>query len=286
MIIIKTKKEIEIMRKGGKILAEIMDKLAKEIAPGVSTEHLENMACELIGKAGGRPSFKGYKSKRNAQAFPTALCISINNEVVHAPALPSRELKSGDIAGLDLGMEHPYYAKASYGKPAREKFFASGFANKDSEMGGYFTDMAITVPVGKISKQASKLINTTKKSLELAIKQVKPGNTLSDIGGAIQDFAESNGFSVVRELVGHGVGTAVHEDPQVPNYKIVDDSFENVILKPGMAIAIEPMVNAGGWKIKTGKDGLAILTADGKLSAHFEHTVVVTEKGRDVLTIA
>lgn len=264
MIIIKTKKEIEIMRKGGKILAEIINKLAKEIAPGVSTEHLENMVCELIGKAGGRPSFKGYRSKRNAQAFPTALCVSINNEVVHAPALPSRELKLGDIVGLDLGMEHPF------GK----------------NINGYYTDMAYTIAVGKISKQASRLISTTKKSLELAIKQVKPGNTLSDIGGAIQDFVESNGFSVVRELVGHGVGTAVHEDPQVPNYKIVDDSFENIILKPGMAMAIEPMVNVGGWKIKTGKDGLTIMTADGELSAHFEHTVAVTDDGCEVLTIA
>ena len=252
------------MRKGGKILAEIMDKLAKAIAPGVNTEYLENMACELIGKAGGRPSFKGYKAKRNAQAFPTALCISINNEVVHAPALPSRELKSGDIVGLDLGMEYPF------GK----------------NINGYYTDMATTVPVGKISKQAILLISTTKKSLELAIKQVKPGNTLSDIGGAIQDFAESKGFSVVRDLVGHGVGIAVHEDPQVPNYKIVDDSFDNIILKPGMAIAIEPMVNVGGWKIKTGKDGLTIMTVDGELSAHFEHTIAVTDDGCEVLTIA
>ena len=251
------------MRKGGKILAGIMNNLAKEAAPGINTEYLEKMACELISQAGGRPSFKGYKSARNSKAFPTALCISINSEIVHAPALPSRKLKSGDILSLDLGMEYPYRKNVH----------------------GYYTDMAVTVPIGKISKQASKLIDTTKKSLILAIKQVKPGNSLSDIGEAIQNFAESKGFSVVRDLVGHGVGIAVHEEPQVPNYKIVDDSFENIILKPGMAIAIEPMVNIGDYKVKTGKDGLTILTADGKLSAHFEHTVAVTENGCEVITL-
>ncbi len=252
------------MRQGGRILAGIIGRLAKEAKPGIETEYLEKMACELISKAGGRPSFKGYKSAPDSKVFPTALCISINNEIVHGPALPSRELKSGDIVGLDIGMEYPF------GKNVH----------------GYYTDMAVTIPVGKISKQASKLINTTKKSLELAIKQVKPGNTLSNVGGAIQDCAESKGFSVVRELVGHGVGIAVHEDPQVPNHRITDDSFENVVLKPGMAIAIEPMVNVGGWKVKTGKDGLTILTADGKLSAHFEHTVAITDYGCEVITIA
>lgn len=265
MIIIKTEKEIEIMRQGGKILAGILNKLIIEVKPGATTGYLEKMACDLIKAAGGRPSFKGYKPMHDARAFPTALCASINNEVVHAPALPPRKLNPGDIIGLDLGMEYPY------GKNTR----------------GYYTDMAATAAAGKIGKQAKKLINVTRKSLELAIKQVKPGNTLNDIGRAIRQYVEKQGFSVVRDLVGHGVGTAVHEEPQVPNYEILDGfnrSEENIILKPGMTIAIEPMVNAGGWKIKTGRDGLTILTADGGLSAHFEHTVAVTEKGCEVLT--
>ncbi|MCK4553808.1 type I methionyl aminopeptidase [Candidatus Parcubacteria bacterium] len=261
MIIIKTKKEIAIMREGGKILAGILKKLIAEVRPGATTGHLEQIACDLIKKAGGRPSFKGYKSMHDAQGFPTALCTSINNEVVHAPALPSRKLNPGDIIDIDIGMEHPF------GKDAH----------------GYYTDMSVTAPVGKIGKEAKKLINITRKSLELAIKQVKPGNSLNDIGRAIQQFVEAEGFSIVRELVGHGVGTAVHEEPQVPNYEITNPK-DNVILKTGMAIAIEPMVNVGGWKVKTADDGFTIVTADGSLSAHFEHTVAVTDDGCEILT--
>jgi len=280
MIIIKTKKEIAIMREGGKILAGILKKLVSEVNPGITTGHLEKMACDLIKKAGGRPSFKGYKSMHDAKGFPTALCTSINNEIVHAPALPPRKLNSGDIIDIDIGMEYPTYAPPL----ARSGATAGKPVNKGSGMGGYYTDMSVTVPVGKISKQAKKLINVTKKSLKLAIEQVKPGNSLNDIGRAIQQYVEAEGFSVVHELVGHGVGIAVHEEPQVPNYEIIDDSMDNVILKPGMVIAIEPMVNVGGWKVKTGDDGFTIVTADGSLSAHFEHSVAVMEKGYEVLT--
>ncbi len=265
------------MRKGGKILAGILKKLINEVNPGITTGHLEKMACDLIKQAGGRPSFKGYKSMHDAQGFPTALCTSINSEIVHAPAIPSRRLNAGDIIDIDIGMEYPIFAslnEAMAGKPA----------NRDSEMGGYYTDMSVTAPVGKISKEAKKLINVTRKSLELAIKQVKPGNSLNDIGRAIQRYVELQGFSVVRDLVGHGVGIAVHEEPQVPNYEINDNSMDNVILKPGMVIAIEPMVNVGGWKVKTADDGFTIVTVDGSLSAHFEHTVAVMEKGCEVLT--
>jgi methionyl aminopeptidase len=263
MIIIKTDKEIEIMRQGGKILASILKKLVKEIKPGITTGHLEKMACSLIKKAGGRPSFKGFKSIYDSRAFPTALCTSINNEIVHAPSLPSRKLKSGDIVGIDLGMEYPY----------------------SKNVHGYYTDMAVTIPVGKISKEAKKLIDVTKKSLILAIKQVKPGNSINNIGRTIQQYVEKEGFSVVRDLVGHGVGTAVHEEPQVPNYEVTNSKrLKKIILKPGMAIAIEPMVNIGDWKVKNGDNGFAILTADGNLSAHFEHTIAVTKKGCEVIT--
>lgn len=262
MIIIKTEKEIAIMREGGKVLAKILKKLKAEVKPGTTTGHLEQVACDLIKKAGSRPSFKGYKSILDTKAFPTALCTSINNEVVHAPALPSRKLNQGDIVGIDVGMEYPY----------------------SNNLNGYYIDIATTVPVGKVSKEAEKLLKVTKKSLGLAIKAIKPNNTLNDIGKAIQHYVEVQGFSVVRDLVGHGVGTAVHEDPQVPNYEIVATKMKNVILKSGMTIAIEPMVNVGSCEVKGLANGFTIMTADNSLSAHFEHTVAVTKKGCEVLT--
>lgn len=261
MIIIKTDTEIRIMRAGGKILAGILKRLGEMVEPGAATGELEEAACALIAKAGGRPAFKGY-ANHDSLPFPTALCASINNEVVHAPALPSRTLKSGDIIGIDIGMEYPF------GKGKH----------------GYYTDMAATFAAGKISKEAKKLINATKKSLDAGIKKAKPGNTLNDIGKAVQQRVEKEGFSVVRELVGHGVGIEVHEDPQVPNYEIFDEA-ENCVLKPGMTIAIEPMVNAGGWRVRCGRNGFTILTYDGSLSAHFEHTVAVTKTGCEILTL-
>jgi methionyl aminopeptidase len=279
MITIKNDKEIELLREGGKILANIIEKLKAEIKPGVTTGHLEQMACFLIKEAGGRPSFKGYKSRQDSVAFPTALCASINDEIVHTPALPSRRLNAGDIIGIDLGMEYPKSAKLSFGG---DKSGASPVKAGDNR--GYYTDMAVTVGVGQISKEAKKLIRVTKESLELAIKQVKPGNTISDISRAVQNFVEANGFSVVRDLVGHGVGYAVHEDPQVPNYVVQGKKFNDVILKPGMVLAIEPMVNVGSCGIQNMPDGLTIKTVDGQLSAHFEHTVAVTGDGCEVLT--
>jgi len=262
MITIKTKEEIKILRQGGKILAGILNQIAGEVRPGISTADLEKMACDLIKKAGGRPAFKGYQSFLDEKAFPTALCTSINNEIVHAPALPGRTLKDGDIIGIDIGMEYPY---------ARNR-------------NGYYTDTAVTVPVGKIDKKAAELIAVTKKSLELGLKKVKPGNTLNDIGSTIQKFAEDQGFSVVRDLVGHGVGYDVHEDPRVPNYSISPKSPDNIVLKAGMVLAIEPMVNTGEWGIEIASDDLTILTIDGSLSAHFEHSVAVTENGCLILT--
>lgn len=258
MVIYKTKEEIAKIKEGGRILAEILDQIKKEVKPGANTEHLEEMACMLIEKAGGRPSFKGYKS--GGKPFPTALCTSINDEVVHAPAIPAKVLNEGDIIGIDIGMEYPY---------------------RKGEQ-GFYTDMAETVAVGKISPEAKKLIKTTKECLDLAIKQMKPKNTLNDIARAVQTHAEKNGFSVIRDLVGHGVGKAVHEAPNVPNF-VVDKGFD-IVLEPGMVLAVEPMINVGSPKIKTGKDGVSIVTVDGKLSAHFEHTIAITESGHDVLT--
>ena len=257
MIIIKTEKEIEIIHKGGKLLSKVLKNILSQMKPGGSTKQLEELACDLIRKAGGRPSFKGYKSSHDSMPYPTALCVSINDEVVHAPPLPERIFKSGDIVGIDIGMEYP-------------------------ATNGYYTDMAATAAVGKIDKQAKRLINATKKSLELAIKKVKPGASLYDIGKVVEDYIDLHGFSVVRDLVGHGVGIAVHEDPQIPNYAVAEN--KNIILKPGMVIAIEPMVNMGKYHIYTAKDGMTIKTSDKSLSAHFEHTVAVTKNGHKILT--
>ncbi|MCK5061031.1 type I methionyl aminopeptidase [Candidatus Parcubacteria bacterium] len=286
MIRIKTREEIKILRKGGQILAAILDELVQMAQPGVSTGELEARALALIKKANGKPSFKGY-AMPNGDEFPTALCTSINEEVVHAPAIPSRILRNGDIIGIDIGMIYPAFAcaKASpFVKTTRDKSAGKPF-NKFHESGGYFTDMSKTVIVGKVSKDIKKLVDTARECLYAGINQVKPGNDLNDIGSAIQDLAKARGFFVVKDLVGHGVGHEVHEPPQVPNYRIKDKSLENVKLKPGMVLALEPMVNMGTWQIRTAEDGFAIVTEDNSLSAHFEHTVAVTEKGFEILTL-
>ncbi|MDD5341701.1 MAG: type I methionyl aminopeptidase [Patescibacteria group bacterium] len=255
MIIYKTPKEIEIMAAGGKILSEVLQQVAAKVKPGVGTKELDELAESLIRKNGGFPSFKNYSSEPNQTPFPCALCTSINNEVVHGIAVPDRILNEGDIIGLDVGMQYK----------------------------GYFTDMAVTVGVGKISKEAQRLIDITRGALNLAIDQVKEGNHLSDIAEAVQSHAEKNGFSVVRELVGHGVGKGVHEEPNVPNYVTQESKF--IEIKKGLTIAIEPMINAGDWQVNVLDDGWTFVTADGSLSAHFEHTVVIDHEGkRRILT--
>lgn len=254
MITYKSDNEIKLLQEGGHILAKILKRLLSELKPGVSTEQLENIACKLMAEAGGKPAFKGYRSYPGAKPYPTALCISFNDEVVHAPALPSRIVKAGDVVSIDIGMEYK----------------------------GFFTDMAATQAVGKVDKNITKLLAVTKKSLEVAIKKVKPGATVYDLGKAVEDCIDREGFSVVRDLVGHGVGYGVHEDPQIPNFAM--DDMKRVVLAPGMVIAIEPMVNLGKHHIYTGPDGLTIKTADGSISAHFEHTIAVTKTGHLVLT--
>jgi methionyl aminopeptidase len=274
MITIKTREEIIALRAGGKILAHILRRIAAEVKPGVNTEELENMACKLIEASGGRPSFKNYEVG-NGRFFPAALCTSVNNEIVHGLPIPGRILAEGDIIGLDLGMEYPVTAEEA------KKFKVK---NRYSALGGFYTDMTLTVPVGKIGKKAKKLIEVTRKSLELGIKEAKPGNTLNQLGIAVQNFIEKEGFSVVKDLVGHGVGHQVHEEPEVFNYEFASYGIRDTVLKPGMVIAIEPMVNMGRADTRTGPNGFSIITADGSLSAHFEHTVAITEKGNIVIT--
>ncbi len=256
MIRLKNKNEIKILREGGQKLAAILHLLKEMVEPGTSTMDLERRAKELIKKSGGRPSFKGYRNSYSKRPFPTALCASINEEIVHAPSLPPRYLKNGDIISIDLGMIYK----------------------------GLFTDAAFTVAVGAIDEQTQKLVDVTKECLELAINQVRPGNKLFDIARAIQINAETNGFDVVRELVGHGVGYAVHEEPQVLNFVDGDKQPLNIKLEPGLVIALEPMVTAVDWRVDTKKNGFTISTKDGSLAAHFEHTVAVTEEGCLVIT--
>lgn len=247
MIIIKTKEEIAIMKQGGRILAEILKDVSKKIKEGMSTKDIEKLTDELISQKGAKPAFKGYNG------FPSSICVSVNEEVVHGMPKADKILKNGDIVGLDLGILYQ----------------------------GLYTDSAITVGVGKISKQAKKLIKETRKALYLGIKQVKPGNYITDISRAVENHAHKHGFSVVHDLVGHGVGKQVHEDPKVPNFYTKSAEIK---LEPGMTIAIEPMINIGRSYIEISKDGWTVITKDRELSAHFEHTVAVTEKGCEILT--
>ncbi len=272
----KTTAEIEVLRQGGRLLAQILKETTDMVKPGVTTGELEEYVCERIAEVGGRPAFKGYGLATDP-VFPTALCTSVNQEIVHAPALPARELKNGDIIGVDVGMEWPY---KNTGKLDGKNIPVNPY----SEGGGYYTDMSRTVAVGKISMEAKKLMKITRQCLDAATKQVKPGNTVNDIGSTIEKIAEKEGYGVVRDLVGHGVGYKVHEKPDIFNYGIGSSHPQNIVLEVGMVIAIEPMINLGDWRIKTGNDGISIETADDSLSAHYENTIAITEKGPLIIT--
>ncbi len=255
MIIIKSPEEIALMREGGKILTQILEELGKTVKPGIKTIELDKLAEQLVFKYGAVASFKNYKPSFNyddQDGYPANVCVSVNEEVVHG--IPGkRVLKQGDIVSLDMGILYK----------------------------GYYTDAAITVAVGKISPLAQKLIDVTKNSLEIGIREIKAGNHLGDIGFAIQGYVGKNGFSVVRDLVGHGVGKYIHEEPEIPNYGKAGQGLE---LKEGMTLALEPMVVAGDWRVKIMPDKWTFATSDKSLSAHFEHTVAVTRNGAKVLT--
>ena len=210
--------------------------------------------------------------------FPSALCVSLNNEVVHGSALPDRVIAAGDIVDLDIGMEWPL------SQADRDKFSAP--INPHSKNGGYFTDMCATVGAGAISPEVKKLLRVTQEALVAAIKQVGPGKRINDIGRAVSKIVTPHNYGIVRDLVGHGVGYFAHESPDVFNYEINDRSPDNIVLQPGMIIAIEPMINSGSWRVKMADNDYTIITADDSLSAHFEHTVAVTEEGHEILTAA
>lgn len=247
MITIKTKEEIEILRQGGRKLAVIAKKISKLARPGLATIELDRAAEDFIRLAGGEPSFKNYKSKDDKTPFLASLCVSLNDEVVHG--LPSKEkiLKEGDILSLDLGMKYK----------------------------GLYTDIALTIGLGKIDKKTKQLLKVCKIALEKGIKVAKAGNHLGDIGFVIQKYVESQGFNIVRKLVGHGVGYSVHEEPDIPNW---GEPGRGEVLKEGMVLAIEPMIVEGRSEVFLAEDGWTWKTKDGSRACHFEHTIAVDHK--------
>jgi methionyl aminopeptidase len=248
MITLKTPKELERMREACKTAALILKEMAEMARPGLKTADLDRYAERRCGELGVIPAFKGY------QGYPATLCISLNDEVIHGIPSDKRTIKDGDVVSLDFGVNQ----------------------------GGWYGDCALTVPVGKVSEGARKLLEVTKESLNKGIAQCRPGNHVMDIGFAVQNYVEAFGYGVVREFVGHGIGRALHEEPQVPNF---GTKGKGLLLKAGMVLAIEPMINAGSPRVRVLGDGWTAVTEDHSLSAHFEHTVAITESGPEVLTV-
>lgn len=247
MIVLKSEREIDLMRHAGRIVAEILQRLREETKPGITTLDLDALAERLTRKARAVPAFKGYRG------FEHSLCASVNQQVVHG--VPTkRPLHEGDIVGLDFGVI----------------------------IDGFYGDSAITVAVGKVSEETRRLLETTAEALSRGVAKATPAHRLHDIGAAIQAYAEFHGYSVVREYVGHGIGRELHEPPQIPNF---GDPDTGVRLQPGMVLAIEPMINAGAKEVETLEDGWTVVTKDRCLSAHFEHTVAVTARGMEILTV-
>ncbi|MDD2201128.1 MAG: type I methionyl aminopeptidase [Firmicutes bacterium] len=247
MIILKTSAEIEQMRRAGSLVGQVLEKLREHVVPGASTRELDAVAEGMIRSRGGVPSFKGYRG------YPASICASVNNEIIHG--IPGdRTLAEGDIVSIDCG----------------------------AILGGYHGDAAVTFPVGSVSVEAEKLMTVTREALEAGIEMARPEMRLGDIGYAIQKHVEANGFSVVRDFVGHGIGRHMHEDPQIPNFGPPGMGHR---LRSGMVLAIEPMVNAGVHEVVVMDDGWTACTRDGSLSAHFEHTVAITDDGPEVLTL-
>ncbi len=246
MIPLKSHKDLQMLKQSGRILAAIMHRVGKIVRPQITTLDIDRLAEELILKNNAQPAFKGYKG------FPKTACVSVNEEIVHGIPGP-RVLLEGDIVSIDLGLNYQ----------------------------GYFSDMAVTLPVGKVDNHKKKLIKITKQSLDLGIKQARTGNYLTDISHSIQSFVEDNGFSVVRQFVGHGIGIALHEEPEVPNF---GQPHSGPLLKSGMVLAIEPMINLGISDCFITENGWTAVTKDGAPSAHFEHTVAITDRGPVILT--
>jgi methionyl aminopeptidase len=254
MIVRRSPAELAKLRRSGLLVYDILQKLKEMVVEGVTTQDLENAAVKMIAEAGAKPAFKGYVSQASKVQYPFVLCTSVNEEVVHGMPSARRKLKAGDIVSIDTGVL----------------------------LDGYYGDSAVTVAVGEPNDSVKRLLKVTEESLELAIRQVRAGNRLFDICGTVEKHVTSHGFSIVREFVGHGIGTSLHEEPQIPNY--IDRNNENPRLKPGMVLAIEPMVNAGKPETKVLSDKWTAVAKDGSYSAHFEHMVAVTDNGPWVLS--
>lgn len=253
MIYIKTPEQIEILREGGKRHAAILEILTEKVVPGVTTGELDALALSLVREGGDEPAFLGYKPAGASYAYPATLCVSVNDEVVHGIPDAKRVLQEGDVVSLDLGLKHK----------------------------GLFTDAAVTVAVGTVDVKKRELLKVAQVSLYKGIDEIKPGARTGDIGHAIEHYIKAYKYGIVRDLAGHGVGIAIHEDPFIPNY---GQKGKGTLLKAGMVIAIEPMVNLGTAEVTLDDDDYTFRTADGKASAHFEHTVLVTEDGYEILT--
>jgi methionyl aminopeptidase len=246
-VIIKSDREIAVMRRAGRIVAIVLEILSRKLRAGMKTKELDVIAGEELGRLGAKPSFKGYRG------FPANLCVSVNDEIVHG--IPGeRVLAEGDIVSLDLG----------------------------AIVDGFQGDAAVTVGIAEISREASRLLKTTELALEAGIKKARAGARLGDVSAAIQEHAESQGYSVIREYTGHGIGREMHEEPQIPNF---GERGTGLILERGMTLALEPMVSTGDWQTRLGSNRWTVFTADGSLSAHFEHTVAITDAGPEVLTV-
>ncbi len=247
MIVLKSRHEIELMRQAGRIVGMVLAEMQNVVRPGITTKELDTIAERIIVSAGAKPAFKGYAG------FPATICASINEEIVHGIPSRKRVLKEGDIISVDVGSIYK----------------------------GWYGDAAITLPVGEISEEARRLLEVTRASLEAAISKAVPGNHLGDVSAAVQQYVESHGYSVIREYTGHGIGRELHEEPQVLNY---GTPGTGVRLRPGMTMAIEPMVSAGSYKTRVLSDGWTVVTRDGSLTAHFEHTIAITDNGTEILT--
>ncbi|MFQ5899510.1 MAG: type I methionyl aminopeptidase [Candidatus Methylomirabilia bacterium] len=247
MIVLKSPREIALMWTAGQVLAGVVERLKTLVKPGLSTLEIDVEVEAFLRANGAKPAFKGYRG------FPASICTSINEEVVHGIPSASRQLKEGDIIGLDLGCI----------------------------VDGYYADCAVTLAIGEIPPKVQELLDVTRESLERAITESRPGRRLGDVSHAVQSHVEAHGFSVVRAFVGHGIGRELHEEPQVPNF---GEPGHGPVLKPGMVLAIEPMVTMGGWEVRVLEDRWTAVTGDGSLAAHFEHTVAITEDGPAVLT--
>jgi methionyl aminopeptidase len=255
-ITLRSRREIELMRQAGAVVAGVLSELQRIAAPGMTTGHLDSVALEMATQAGAEALFKGVRSPQARKPFPGAICASLNDEVVHGIPSETTVLKEGDILSVDFGVR----------------------------LNGYCGDSAVTVPIGRVSESSRRLMDVTRETLEIAISMARPGVKWSQVAAKMQKHAESAGFSVVRDFVGHGIGTRMHEDPKVPNFVSRDLLEDDILLTEGMVLAVEPMINAGGYGVRTQGNGWTVVTKDGKCSAHFEHTIAIVKGGCEVLT--